>query len=48
MPMKRISGWLFAAAAALAVMACEQKKEEPPPELSPETAQAPTIAPNPA
>lgn len=46
--MKRISGWLMAGAAALALMACEQKKEEPPPELSPETAQVPTIAPNPA
>ena len=45
--MKRVSGWLMAGAVALALTACA-KKEEKPPELSPETAQVPTISPNPA
>jgi pimeloyl-ACP methyl ester carboxylesterase len=45
----RISGWLMASAALLAVAACSEKAPEPAPapEVSPETAQIPTIAPNP-
>jgi predicted small lipoprotein YifL len=48
MRMKRISGWLMAGAAAIALAACGEKAPEPPPEVSPETAQIPAIAPNPA
>jgi len=43
--MKRISGWLMAGAAAIAFAACGEKAPEPAPEVSPETAQIPTIAP---
>ena len=48
--MKRISGWLMASAAAFALAACSEKPTEPAPapEVTPETARIPAIAPDPS